>query len=149
MTAVTIRAPARTWSRVWGGRNRYLVGAVCLTICVFMVTPIVLSMLASVKTTAEAAAVPPTYVPHELSLDSYRRLWTYQAGLPTYLFNSFATAFMTIAFTLALTIPAGYALARFPVPGKELIFVFLLLALIIPYQALLTPIFLMFAQPSS
>ena len=147
MTAVTVRAPvARAWSRVWAGRNRYLVGAVCLTICVFMLTPIVLSMLASVKTTAEAAAVPPTYIPHELSLDSYQRLWSYQAGLPTYLGNSFATAFMTIAFTLALTIPAGYALARFPVPGKELIFVFLLLALIIPYQALLTPIFLMFAQ---
>ena len=46
----------------------------------------------------------------------------------------------------ALTIPAGYALARFPVPGKEFIFVFLLLALIVPYQALLTPIFFMFAQ---
>ena len=147
MTAVTLRTPvARVWSRVWAGRNRYLAGAVCLTICVFMLTPIVLSVLASVKTTAEAAAVPPTYVPHELSLDSYQRLWSYQAGLPTYLVNSFGTAFMTIAFTLALTIPAGYALARFPVPGKELIFVFLLLALIIPYQALLTPIFLMFAQ---
>ena len=147
MTAVTVRAPAaRAWSRVWASRNRYLVGAVCLTICVFMLTPIVLGMLASVKTTAEAAAIPPTYIPHELSLDSYERLWKYQAGLPTYLGNSFATAFMTIAFTLALTIPAGYALARFPVPGKELIFVFLLLALIIPYQALLTPIFLMFAQ---
>jgi multiple sugar transport system permease protein len=147
VTAVTVRAPvARAWSRVWAGRNRYLVGAVCLTICVFMITPIVLGVLASVKTTAEAAAVPPTYVPHELSLDSYRRLWSYQAGLPTYLGNSFATAFMSIAFTLGLTIPAAYALARFPVPGKELIFVFLLLALIIPYQALLTPIFLMFAQ---
>jgi multiple sugar transport system permease protein len=147
VTAVTVRTPVvRAWSRAWGGRNRYLVGAVCLTICVFMLTPIVLGMLASVKTTAEASAVPPTYVPHELALDSYRRLWSYQAGLPTYLGNSFATAFMTIAFTLALTIPAGYALARFPVPGKELIFVFLLLALIIPYQALLTPIFLMFAQ---
>ena len=147
MTAVTVRAPVvRVWSHLWAGRNRYLLGAVCLTICVFMLTPIVLSVLASVKTTAEAAAVPPTYVPHELSLDSYQRLWSYQAGLPTYLGNSFATAFMTIAFTLALTIPAGYALARFPVPGKELIFVFLLLALIIPYQALLTPIFLMFAQ---
>jgi len=147
VTAVTVRAPVvRAWSRVWAGRNRYLVGAVCLTICVFMLTPIILSMLASVKTTAEAAAIPPTYVPHELSLESYERLWSYQAGLPTYLGNSFATAFMAIAFTLALTIPAGYALARFPVPGKELIFVFLLLALIIPYQALLTPIFLMFAQ---
>ncbi len=146
MTAVTVGAPTRAWSRVWAGRNRYLVGAICLTISVFMLTPIVLSMLASVKTTAEAAAVPPTYIPHELGLDSYRRLWSYQAGLPTYLGNSFATAFMTIVFTLGLTIPAGYAFARFPVPAKELIFVFLLLALIIPYQALLTPLFLMFAS---
>ena len=81
MTAVTLGTPvARAWSRVWAGRNRYLAGAVCLTICVFMLTPIVLSVLASVKTTAEAAAVPPTYVPHEVSLDSYQRLWSYQAG---------------------------------------------------------------------
>ena len=145
MTAVTAQR-TRSRSRAFAGRNRYLVGALCLAICTIMVMPIVLSMLASVKTTAEAAAVPPTYFPHALSLDSYARLWSYQAGLPTYLGNSFGTAFLTIAFTLALTIPAGYALARFPVPGKEIIFVFLLLALIIPYQALLTPIFLMFAQ---
>ena len=147
MTAVTMRRPlARAWSRVWAGRNRYLLGAVCLTIATFMLMPIVLSMLQSVKTTAEAAAVPPTYLPHELSLDNYARLWSYQAGLPTYFGNSLTTAFLTIAFTLALTIPAGYALARFPIPGKEIFFVFLLLALIIPYQALLTPIFLMFAS---
>jgi len=147
MTAVTMGRPlARAWSRVWAGRNRYLLGAVCLTICVVMLTPIVLSVFAAVKTKGESAAVPPTYFPHELSLDNFARLWSYQAGLPTYLGNSFATAFMTIAFTLALTIPAGYALARFRIPGKELIFVFLLLALIIPYQALLTPIFLMFAS---
>ena len=93
----------------------------------------------------EQAAIPPTYFTHELSLDSYVRLWNYQDGLPTYLFNSAGTAFLTIVFCLGLTIPAGYALARFPVPGKELLFVFLLLALIIPYQALITPIFFMFA----
>ena len=147
MTAVPVRRPmARAWSQVWSGRSRYLVGAVCLLVCAVMVAPIVLSMAASLKTTGEAGALPPTYFPHELSFESYQRLWKYQAGLPTYLWNSFATAFMTIGFTLALTIPAGYALGRFPVPGKELIFVFLLLALIVPYQALLTPIFLMFAQ---
>ena len=60
-----------------------------------------MSVLASVKPTAEAAASPPTYVPHGLSLDSYQRLWTYQAGLPTYLFNSLGTALLTIVFTLA------------------------------------------------
>jgi multiple sugar transport system permease protein len=134
-------------SRAWSGRSSFAVGAICLALCTFALTPIVFAVLASVKSTAEAAAVPPTYFPHSgLSLDSYGKLWHFQLGLPTYLFNSFGTAFMTIAFALTLTVPAGYALARFPLPRKEVLFVFLLMALIIPYQALLTPIFLMFAQ---
>ena len=133
-------------TRLWDGRTKYLVGAICLALCTVMLTPLVLSILASVKSTAEAAALPPVYVPSAITLDSYERLWTYQAGLPTYLLNSFGTAFLTIAFVLLLTVPAAYALARFPIPGKEILFVLLLMALIIPYQALLTPMFLMFAQ---
>lgn len=127
-------------------RTKYLVGAICIALCTIMLLPLVASVLASVKSSEEAAAVPPSYLPHGLSFQSYERLWEFQAGLPTYLANSFVVAFLTIAFALVLTVPAGYALARFPVPGKELLFIFLLLALIIPYQALLTPIFLMFSD---
>ena len=133
-------------ARAWSGRNRFLLAAICVALATLMILPIVLSILASLKSTAEAAAVPPLYLPTHLSTDSYERLWTYQQGLPTYLLNSFGTAFLTIVFTLVLTVPAAFALARFPIPGRELFFVFLLLALIIPYQALLTPMFLMFAQ---
>jgi multiple sugar transport system permease protein len=136
----------RLTGRAFEGRNRFLTGAICIALCTVMVLPVVLSVLASLKTTAEAAAVPPTYVPSELSFDSYIRLWDYQAGLPHYLMNSLGTALLTIAIALALTIPAGFALARLPIPGKEVLFVFMLLALIIPYQALLTPMFLMFVQ---
>jgi multiple sugar transport system permease protein len=124
----------------------YLIVAICIALCTIMLMPLVLTVLASFKTTLEAAALPPTYVPHELSFDSYVKLWNYQAGLLTYVANSGITACLTILFCLLLTIPAGYALARFPVPGKEVIFIILLLALIIPYQALLTPIFFMFIQ---
>ena len=138
------RVATRAHRRV--GRSGYLLGALCIIICTVMLLPLLMSVLASVKPTAEAAASPPTYLPHGLSLDSYGRLWTYQQGLLTYLANSLGTAVLTIALTLVLTVPAAYALARFPVPGKEAIFVFLLLALIVPYQALLTPIFLMFAR---
>jgi multiple sugar transport system permease protein len=128
------------------GRSRYLVGAVCVAICTVMLLPLVVSVLASVKPTPEAAETPPTYVPHGLSLDAYRRLWEYQSGLPTYVMNSLGTALLTVLFTSVLTVLAGYGLARFPVPLKEPLFVVLLLALIIPYQALLTPIFLTFAD---
>jgi multiple sugar transport system permease protein len=131
---------------MWAGRNRYLVGAICLALSALMLTPLVLTILASFKSTAEAAASPPTYIPSAITLDSYERLWSYQAGLPTYLGNSLGTALLTIGLVLALTIPAAYALARFPIPAKEILFLLLLMALIIPYQALLTPMFLMFAQ---
>ena len=141
---------ARPSSRVragtfWESRAKYLAGAICLAICAVMLAPLVLTVLASFKSTIEQAAIPPTYFTHQVSLDSYAKLWSYQDGLPVYLFNSAATAVLAIIFSLALTIPAGYALARFPVPGREYFFIFLLLALIVPYQALITPIFFMFA----
>jgi multiple sugar transport system permease protein len=138
--------PHGLMERVFEGRTKYLVAAVCIVLCTIMLLPLAASVLASLKSTAEAAAVPPTYMPHALSFDSYERLWNFQAGLPTYLGNSAGAAVLTILFCLALTIPAGYALARFPVPAKEFLFVLLLLGLIIPYQALLTPIFFMFVQ---
>ncbi len=147
MTATLERVRVRTVpKRARPGRAGYLVAAGCIAIATVMLLPLVYSVLASIKPTAEAAATPPTYLPHGLSLDSYQRLWDYQEGLLTYLGNSFGTALMTIILTLVLTVPAGYALARFPIPAKELIFVVLLLSLIVPYQALLTPMFLMFAK---
>lgn len=123
-----------------------LIAALCVALCTIMLMPLVLTILASFKSTFEASALPPNYLPHSISFDSYIKLWNYQAGLLTYVINSSVTACLSILFCLVLTLPAGYALARFPVPGKEIIFVFLLLALIIPYQALLTPIFFMFIQ---
>jgi multiple sugar transport system permease protein len=141
-----VTAARQGWDRMRQGRTTYLVGALCILICTITLMPLVVSVLASVKSPGEAAAVPPTYLPETLSVNSYLRLWEFQSGLLTYVGNSLGVAFLTIALTIGLTVPAAYALARFALPAKEVLFVFLLLALIIPYQALLTPIFLMFAQ---
>ena len=143
---VDTAARERVGPRAARGRRKYLVGAICVAICTIMLLPLVASVFASVKPTTEAAQTPPTFVPHGFTLDAYRRLWEYQAGLPTYFTNSLLTALMAVLFTVILTSLAGYGLARFPVPFKEPLFVLLLLALIIPYQALITPIFLMFSD---
>ncbi len=55
-------------------------GAISIVICLVMVTPLVLSVAASLKSPAEAAAVPPLYFPSELSLENYDRLWNYGTG---------------------------------------------------------------------
>ena len=58
--------------RTWESRTKYLVGAICIALCVIMLAPLVLSVMASLKSTVEAAAIPPTYFPHQLSLDATR-----------------------------------------------------------------------------
>ena len=90
--------------------------------------------------------MPPTYLPRHLSVENYLHVIQFQAGLGTYLYNSLMVAGLTIVLCLALAVPAGYGLARFPVPGKEVIFLILIAGLMIPYQALLTPLYLLFAK---
>jgi hypothetical protein len=88
----------------------------------------------------EAAAVPPTYFPHALSLDSYERLWNYQAGLPVYFLNSGGAALLTILFCLALTIPAGYALARLSGKWGQSVGVGIFLTYLVPPTLLFLPL---------
>lgn len=125
-------------------RSRYLVWALCCFIIALMLFPLIVSFLASIKTTAAAQAVPPAYLPDGISLQGYRNFADYQAGIGVYVWNSLKVGAMTIAFSLLLAVPAGYGLARFPIPGKEIVFMALLAGLMIPYQALLTPLMLVF-----
>jgi multiple sugar transport system permease protein len=127
-------------------RRSLLGAAICVAVIAVMLFPIVMTVLSSVKTPAEASASPPHYIPSALSFDNYLKVFRYEAGLPTYLFNSFAVAVLTILLCLLLAVPAGYGLARFRIPGKEVFFLVLLSPLMIPYQALLTPLYLMFAS---
>lgn len=73
-------------------------------------------------------------------------MYSYQAGLPLYLFNSFSVAFMTIAGCVILASLAGFGLARFTIPGKEIFFLLLICGMMIPYQTLLTPLYLMYSH---
>ena len=151
MTTIAISAPVRTGAaegRIAGERGsiRYLVGAICVFLIALMLAPLVFSLLASVKPSAEAAAVPPTYLPSALSVENYLKVFQWQQGLGSYLLNSLGTAALAIAMCLVLSVTAGYGLARFKIPGKEVIFLLLLAPLMIPYQALLIPLYLTFSK---
>lgn len=136
-----------TEAEIVGGTraSRYLLAAFCVFLIALMMTPLVMSFFASIKSPADASAVPPHYLPRSLSLENYRAVIHYQAGLWTYVANSLAVAFLTIAFCFALAVPAGYALARYAIPFKEVFFLLILAGMMIPYQAMLTPLYLMFS----
>lgn len=134
-------------TRVRPARPRgYLVAALCFAVLAIMIFPLFVSLMASLKTSEAARAVPPSYLPDVLSIENYINFANYQAGLATYMTNSVSVALMTIVLCLLLAVPAGYGLARFKIPGKEVFFLLLLAGLMIPYQALLTPLMVLYSK---
>jgi multiple sugar transport system permease protein len=128
------------------GRNFYLIAAICFVLMAIMLFPLVMSLLTSIKPPGEAAIWPPNYLPSRLSFGNYIEMYKYQAGLPLYLFNSFSVAFMTIDGCVILASLAGFGLARFSIPYKEFFFLVLICGMMIPYQTLLTPLYIMFSR---
>jgi multiple sugar transport system permease protein len=113
----------------------------CLALACVFLYPLVIVLLTSVKTPTEAVAVPPTYLPHHLSLSNFRNLWHAGAGFSAYLGNSVEVASATVVMTLALSTLAGYGLARVRFRGRSLIFLVLLAPMMVPVQALLAPLY--------
>ena len=59
-----------------------------------------------------------------------------------YALNSFLVACGTALLTAVIATMAGYGFARFRFPGSGLVFALVLVTMMIPFQALLTPLFL-------
>src|SRR5208282_5870806 len=138
--AIAARRPRRL------APTAYLTAAISIAVIAVMGAPIVLSTLASIKTAADASASPPHYLPSALSFENYAKVFRYQSGLATYVGNSALVAFTVIASCLAIAAPAGYGLARVAMRGKEIAFLVLLAPIMIPYQAILTPLYLDLAK---
>ncbi len=79
------------------------------------------------------------FFPRQFTLQHYLTL--FQTGFQNNIRNSLLISFGTIAFTLPLSLLAGYALARFDFPGKRYSIVLLVLPLV-PAIAVLVPLIL-------
>jgi multiple sugar transport system permease protein len=126
-------------------RRRRLVGLVwwstCLILACLFLFPLVMVLLTSVKTPAEAVSSPPTYLPRTVSFANFVNLWHADQGLTVYLGNSIFVSVATVVMTLVLSTLAGYGLSRVKFRGSTLVFLLLLAPMMVPIQALLTPLY--------
>ncbi len=111
-------------------------------LAILFLFPIGWSVLTSLKPPAEASAVPPTGLPSHFVWDNYVKLNQYGAGIGQYMFNSVAAAVMTVIGAIILSTLGGFGFSRFSFRGKSLMFIVILATLMIPFQSILTPLFL-------
>lgn len=112
---------------------------VLLFIALITLVPFFWIVVSSFKTYKETVQIPVVFFPDNLSnLENYKELFGRLNFLSYYKNNIINTIGITFP-QLFISSMAAYAFARLDFPGKNVIFVSLLLALMIPIQMILMP----------
>lgn len=104
-------------------------------------TPFFWQLLTSLKPEAELLRLPPL-LPTHLTLVHYRVVLE-QSSMARALANSLGIALLTTALALALGLPAAYALARLPVPGRRALLLGIVASTAFPQIATVSPLYLL------
>ena len=85
---------------------------------------------------------PPQIFPSQPTFDNFITVWdAYPFGL--YLYNSAIVAFLAVGLNLLLCSLAAYPLARLDFRGREFIFALVLATIMIPFQIVMIPLYIM------
>ncbi|MCW6511571.1 carbohydrate ABC transporter permease [Lichenifustis flavocetrariae] len=139
--------PSRAGWRPRFGLHRVLFHVAAVLVALLFLAPIAVVVLASFRPSSEAGLPPlPPWPTGGFSLDSYARLEAFGAGILHHAGNSLFVALGTAAITVVVSLLAGYGFSRFHFPLKGTLFVLILATMMIPFQSILTPLFLILAR---
>ncbi len=103
-------------------------------------TPLLWALKSSFTPTGEVMSTGLFELPSRFTLDNYVLGWQ-SSPFVTYFANSFVVAIAVTALTLIGSVTAGYGFARFVFPGRRMLFVLTLAAMMMPFQAIMIPLF--------
>ncbi len=113
--------------------------------CVIMAVPFAWMLFGSLKPTSELYSVPPTFIPTVWRPENYAALLE-RVPFAQYVFNSFEIAILVVVGQLISCSLAAFAFARLRFKGRDVLFVLLLAAIMVPAQVLVIPQFVLFRQ---
>jgi multiple sugar transport system permease protein len=112
----------------------------------FMMAPFVWMVSQSLKPPGEIFNSSFSLLPTQwYAVENYGKALT-AAPLPRFLLNGLIVCASILALQIAISAPAGYALAKLKFPGRALLFGLVLIGLLLPKQALALPLFVLCYQ---
>ena len=112
-------------------------------IALVMLFPLLWLIGTSLKSPSEDIfAFPPQIFPSQPTWQNFATVWdTYPFAL--HLYNSAIVAFLAVGLNLLFCSLAAYPLARLDFRGRELIFALILATIMIPFQIVMIPLYIM------
>ena len=122
--------------RLFGSLTRYVALGFFVA---FVAYPLLLIVSTAVKDPLDVSADPFALFT-SVSLQNFVDAWTL-GGFGSFFWTTVLITALTLIGTVVLSVLAGYALARFYLPGKNIIFLIFILGLMIPFFAVMIPLF--------
>ncbi len=115
---------------------------ILITVSILSISPFLWLISTSLKGAGENIfAYPPNFFPTDFTFENYIGVWG-KVNFLKYFFNSFVVAFFTVILNLIFSSMAAYPLARMDFKGKKTAFFAILATIMIPFQAIMLPIYL-------
>lgn len=111
----------------------------------FFCIPLYFMVSTSFKTEPEVFAIPVHWIPETFNPSNYPEAFEV-APFGLYFFNSLVVAIVVVLTTLLFSAMAGYGFAKFSFPGRRISFLFVLSTMMIPFQVLLIPLYVVVYQ---
>jgi multiple sugar transport system permease protein len=116
-----------------------------ILIAIAIAFPFLWMVLASLRPESEIVQFPPTLLPSKITFTSFISVWN-KIPFLTFFKNSVIFAFGVTFISLLFDSMAAYAFGRLSFPGRDKYFVIVLIALMIPVQVTIIPLFIMLSQ---
>ncbi|MBT0769030.1 carbohydrate ABC transporter permease [Kineosporia sp. J2-2] len=149
MTAQLMDDEKTTETRAPQNRRRRRTGlewlalAITVLVAVVMIAPLLLVVLNAVKSPADFSAHGPLGLPTEIYLDGIKTFWN-AVDFPRKVWNSLLISSAVAVLGVLVSVLNAYALGIGRVKGRMWVLVAFLLATIVPQEALLYPLYIMF-----
>lgn len=114
--------------------------AFIFVVCFMIIAPVLWMVSASLKPVNEVLDYPPSLLPSALHWENYAKVFSLQP-FGSQLFNSIFIMAAVCLLTLAVSVTAGYALARIKPRGSAFLFIFILSGIFMPPEALIIPLY--------
>lgn len=109
--------------------------------------PIAFAVISSFRPPSDANLPPlPPWSSSGLSFENYAQLGRFGAGLGRYALNSLVVGVLSTVMTVVISLLAGYGFSRFPIPYKNVVFLLILAGMMVPFQSIMTPLFLILSR---
>ncbi len=114
-----------------------------LIMCIISIGPFLWLLSTALKSGSENIfSYPPVFIPQSPTFENFVGVWQ-KIPFLAYILNSGIVAVFTILLNLVFSSLAAYPLARMNFKGKDFIFYLILATIMIPFQVIMIPVYLM------